>query len=114
VDLVKDTVKLDGDKNVLEPSLSADVDSLDLFAKLTEDCRRERLRRIDAGDQSCKLKFSPLVNTVKKPDASPTGKASTIPPPDLRKKEKEDAWEKKKDSWGKVGNRGGWGNKNRW
>jgi len=108
VDFVKDAVKLDTDKNVLTSILNTDLDSLDDFLKLAEDCRRERQRRIDAGDQTARLKFSPLVNTVTKPAQSvasvsqtPAKAPVTIPAP-------------REHVWGTGGKSKGKGNKNRW
>merc|ERR1712062_207213 len=61
---VKDTVVIRPSDMVLEAQLSEDMDSFDIFVKLTEESRRERQRRLDAGDETVKLKFS-------KPDAPP-------------------------------------------
>jgi len=55
--LVKDTVGIDAKTGVIESQLAEDVDTLDIFVKLTEENRRERQRRIDAGDETAKLKF---------------------------------------------------------
>jgi hypothetical protein len=55
--LIKETVSIkDG---LVTSTLSDDLDSLDLFLKLTEEQRRERQRRIDAGDETARLKFTP-------------------------------------------------------
>merc|ERR1719433_360582 len=37
-----------------------DLENPDMFVKLTEENRRERQRRIDAGDETARLKFSTL------------------------------------------------------
>lgn len=58
IDLIKDTVSLDSKSNVLVSHLSSELDRCDLFVKLTEECRRERILMIDNGDPSLKLKFS--------------------------------------------------------
>lgn len=64
LDFIKDTVTVTHDDNkVLASPLSDDVDELGSFLKLTEEKRRERQRRIDAGDETAKLKFSPLAVT---------------------------------------------------
>merc|ERR1711976_409262 len=53
--MIKDTVV---NKNqLLVPQLSDDSHSEDIFVKLAEEGRRERQRRIDAGDESARLKF---------------------------------------------------------
>merc|ERR1719221_686410 len=44
------------DERVLTTPLSEDT-SLDMFVKLTEEGRRARQRRIDAGDETARLKF---------------------------------------------------------
>lgn len=44
---------------ILELKLTDEIEKLDIFCKLTEDGRRERQRRIDAGDETAKLKFQP-------------------------------------------------------
>merc|ERR1712217_429095 len=59
-DLVKDTVTIDEDKKVLMSTLSEETEGFDILVKLTEENRRERQRRIDAGDETAKIKFSPL------------------------------------------------------
>lgn len=57
VNLIKDTASIkDG---VLSCGLTEDLDSLDIFVKLTEEHRRERQRRIDAGDETARLKIEP-------------------------------------------------------
>lgn len=59
VDLIKDTVTLSSEPQVLTSQLSEDVDTADIFVKYTEEARRERKRRSDAGDETAKLKFTP-------------------------------------------------------
>merc|ERR1712232_1250459 len=51
--LVKDTAAIEGD--VLTTPLDAELPSLDIFVRLTENSRRERQRRIDAGDETARL-----------------------------------------------------------
>lgn len=59
IKLAKDCAMIDGE--VLASNLEDDkIDEMDHFVKLTEENRRERQRRIDAGDETAKLKFSPL------------------------------------------------------
>jgi len=53
VDLMKDTLAIKED-GFLETRLAEDVE-LALFVKLTEEHRRDRERRVDAGDESAKL-----------------------------------------------------------
>merc|ERR1712048_909294 len=50
---VKDTIAIKD--NLLFSQLN-EVDSLDIFLKLTEATRRERQRRIDAGDETARIK----------------------------------------------------------
>merc|ERR1712217_411701 len=58
--LVKDTVKIDEETNLLLSALSDDTEQFDIFVKLTEDKRRARQRRLDAGDETARIKYSPL------------------------------------------------------
>jgi len=77
IEMVKDTVAMDKEHNVLISNLESDVDCLDIFVKLTEESRRERQRRCDAGDETARLKFNPLLNQLSKPKAAPV--ASSTP-----------------------------------
>jgi len=53
--MVKDSVSTkDG---LVVSQLSDDLENLDIFLKLTEEGRRERQRRLDAGDETARLKF---------------------------------------------------------
>eukprot|EP00927_Polykrikos_kofoidii_P084989 TRINITY_DN9120_c0_g1_i1.p1 TRINITY_DN9120_c0_g1~~TRINITY_DN9120_c0_g1_i1.p1 ORF type:complete len:1042 (+),score=258.05 TRINITY_DN9120_c0_g1_i1:115-3240(+) len=56
-DMVKDTVTIDETSGQMEASLTEEPDTLDPFVKLAEESRRERQRRVDAGDETAKLKF---------------------------------------------------------
>jgi len=56
VELIKESVKIN-DKSMLECGKSEDTPS-ENFVKLTEDHRRERQRRMDAGDETAQLKFT--------------------------------------------------------
>merc|ERR1712151_1286386 len=87
VDFVKDAVTLDKETNVLKSDMEPEQDSLDIFVKLTEESRRERQRRVDAGDETARLKFNAnlgkpqrttLVQTVGKPQVG--AKAGTSKP----------------------------------
>lgn len=75
VALVKDTVTFDEKRKVLTVQLEGDVASTDIFVKLAEENRRERQRRIDAGDETAKIKFSPLAAQP------PQAQSSSIRPP---------------------------------
>lgn len=72
IELIKDTSKINS-KNMLEAELGEDVE-LEKFVKHTEDHRRERQRRMDAGDETAQLKFS-------KPSSPPPPKQNTGKPP---------------------------------
>jgi len=74
VALVKDAISLNATSKVLETSLGDDV-SFAEFVKLSEENRRERERRVDAGDETARLKFSRGVG------APASGGAATIPRP---------------------------------
>jgi len=56
--LVSDSVQINPKTKVLESRLSDELDNFDLFVKLTEECRRERLLRIDLGDNAAALHFT--------------------------------------------------------
>merc|ERR1712125_208198 len=56
--LVADTVKVDAGKLSIVASEDADSST---FVKLTEEKRRERQRRIDAGDETARLKLTAAV-----------------------------------------------------
>merc|ERR1712129_374324 len=62
--LVPDAVGWSDDK-VLTTPLTEDA-GLDMFVKLTEEKRRERQRRLDAGDETARLKFMPLALSQQK------------------------------------------------
>merc|ERR1712039_533020 len=70
--LVKDTVKFSENPQVLTSVMGEEPENFDMFVRLTEEHRRERQRRIDAGDETAKLKFSPLAA-----QAAQTAKASS-------------------------------------
>jgi len=57
LELVKDTLTVGGENSFLQAELPEDTPH-DGFVKLVEEDRRERQRRIDAGDETAKLKFS--------------------------------------------------------
>jgi len=69
VDFVKDTVTFNSQK-VLTPHISDELDSFDLFVKLTEEGRRERRLHLDLGDESGTLKFSQAAFTPPSAGAS--------------------------------------------
>jgi len=53
--LIKDSVATK--EGIIVSQLSDDLDNLDIFLKLSEEARRERQRRIDAGDETARLHF---------------------------------------------------------
>eukprot|EP00928_Gymnodinium_smaydae_P008253 TRINITY_DN12_c0_g1_i2.p1 TRINITY_DN12_c0_g1~~TRINITY_DN12_c0_g1_i2.p1 ORF type:complete len:948 (-),score=297.23 TRINITY_DN12_c0_g1_i2:117-2960(-) len=81
IGMVKDTMKVDGEN--LAAELSAEkAESVDYFVKLAEENRRQRQRRLDAGDETARLKLSPtLWGVVTKPPVAPKPAAETKPPP---------------------------------
>ncbi|CAK9048855.1 Heterogeneous nuclear ribonucleoprotein U (hnRNP U) (Scaffold-attachment factor A) (SAF-A), partial [Durusdinium trenchii] len=73
--LIKDTVTIDEESKMLTKVLE-EADSLDMFVKCTEESRKERQRRIDAGDETARLKFQsapvpPMPLPVPVPVATP-------------------------------------------
>merc|ERR1712008_39150 len=71
IDMVKDTAEISG-KSCLEAQLSDDT-PMDNFVKLTEDHRRDRLRRLDAGDETAQLKFARPAPSAPAPQKSAAG-----------------------------------------
>jgi len=59
VALLKDAIEIDTDSGMLEVKVSEDQ-TFDHFVKLAEEHRRERQRRLDAGDETAELKFRKL------------------------------------------------------
>lgn len=57
VELLKDSVSTNADSGHLKAD-AEDGCPIEMFVKLTEDNRRERQRRIDAGDETARLKFT--------------------------------------------------------
>ena len=64
-DLVKDVVSI-LENGILSPVLSEDQLSnhLDLLLRHTEEARQERQRRIEAGEEGARLKFSPMAQQM--------------------------------------------------
>eukprot|EP00418_Pyrodinium_bahamense_P097688 CAMPEP_0179046642 /NCGR_PEP_ID=MMETSP0796-20121207/18791_1 /TAXON_ID=73915 /ORGANISM="Pyrodinium bahamense, Strain pbaha01" /LENGTH=939 /DNA_ID=CAMNT_0020743071 /DNA_START=42 /DNA_END=2858 /DNA_ORIENTATION=- len=61
INMVKDTVRISEQDSIIISQLPEDTEPVsDIFVKLTEESRRDRQRRIDAGDETAKLKFSVL------------------------------------------------------
>jgi len=138
LDLVKDTIAIDSLTNVLAINSLADDEDItfDMFLKLTEDARRERQRRIDAGDTTAKLKFlaqagkaeakiAPATSKSMAPTAAAQAKSSAASWPSLGLdresgggcgggygKGKGGGWSGFGGAWGGVGGgygAGGWG-----
>lgn len=55
--LIKDTTRVNPILHTIETVLSDDMENFDIFVKLTEQARRERQNRIDAGEETARLKF---------------------------------------------------------
>eukprot|EP00928_Gymnodinium_smaydae_P014176 TRINITY_DN15152_c0_g1_i1.p1 TRINITY_DN15152_c0_g1~~TRINITY_DN15152_c0_g1_i1.p1 ORF type:complete len:935 (+),score=205.22 TRINITY_DN15152_c0_g1_i1:298-2805(+) len=79
--MVKDTVKLDDDFLVTELSTEK-AENLDFFVKLAEENRRQRQRRLDAGDETARLKLSPILwgASVAKSPVPPKPQETKTPP----------------------------------
>jgi len=58
--LVKDTVTISESTMVLTAQLAEETEDIAYFVKATEENRRERQRRIDAGDETARVKFTPM------------------------------------------------------
>eukprot|EP00435_Cladocopium_sp_Y103_P057039 s40_g19.t1 len=99
--LIKDTVAIDEETKMFSKVLE-DAESLDLLVKYTEESRKERQRRIDAGDETARLKFlshNPAPAPV--PAAVPPAPAAV----GLQKGMKGKAMGKGKPMKGMMGNR---------
>jgi len=83
VDFVQDTVVVNPKNSVLEAQLSDELDTFDLFLKLTEEARRERSLRIDSGEEEVKLNFLRSALNSSGPGAAPglAGGAAQQPRP---------------------------------
>jgi len=71
IDLMKSTATITGEPPMLTLNIE-DPESVDIFVKQTEEARRDRKRRSDAGDETALLKFNaalaqarPAVGTVR-------------------------------------------------
>merc|ERR1740121_2684086 len=83
--LVKDVVTIDK-RGIVVSELAADKEiGVDTFVKLTEESRRERQRRIDAGDETAKLKLSLLASTQATPATGQTVSPRVIAPTNMAK-----------------------------
>lgn len=60
IDMVDDSVTIDDKTSVLQSKLPAGLEKFDALVKLTEESRRERRQRIEAGDDQARLKFPPM------------------------------------------------------
>merc|ERR1712039_16103 len=74
-ELIKDSVDLNATNSCLEVQID-DAAPVDNFIKLTEDQRRDRLRRIDAGEESAILKF---IKTADRPTVGATPSRPVTP-----------------------------------
>lgn len=72
--LIKDTIDLNSTNQVLEAVLPEDLENFDVFVKKTEESRRERQKRLDAGDETVRLKFQ-------KPELVAPPSAVAVAPP---------------------------------
>merc|ERR1719277_1229251 len=88
LDLVKDVAKLDPDTGVLTCQLDEELETAGHLIKLTEDSRRERQRRIDAGDETARLKFQMLVKQQEALKAAEEAKKNAAA---IQKKKAEEA-----------------------
>lgn len=78
IDMVKDTVEIKN--STMESQLSEDT-PYDNFVKLSEDHRRDRQRRIDAGDETASLKFQrPSAQPPRQPPQGANGQRAAAAP----------------------------------
>lgn len=76
--LVKDTITWDSEDKVLCTSVDEELENVNIFVKMTEESRRDRQRRIDAGDETARLKFSAMA--IQQPTSTPKAGAMTTGP----------------------------------
>lgn len=70
--MIKDVVILTGEPPVLTSQLGAEsLESPDIFVKFTEEARRERKRRAEAGDETSTLRYTPPAANAPPPPARP-------------------------------------------
>merc|ERR1719353_2305529 len=111
--LIKDVAAIKD--TVVQSQLSDDLDSLDIFVKLTEEHRRERQRRIDAGDETARLKIEPPKPAPAPKPAAAAAKpapaaAAAAPKGDKGKGKAKDAGKAWGKDQGKAKDQGkGWG-----
>merc|ERR1712039_105568 len=60
VELIKDTMVIDKEQGILKTVLSEEAETLTIFVKQAENIRRDRQRRLDAGDETARLNFTLL------------------------------------------------------
>mmetsp|Transcript_49219 Transcript_49219/g.138973 ORF Transcript_49219/g.138973 Transcript_49219/m.138973 type:complete len:854 (-) Transcript_49219:210-2771(-) len=77
--LTSDTFRVDEKSGFVEASL-ADDKTIAHFCQLTENHRRERARRFDAGDESAQLKFPRSSPAAPKQPQAPPGRPTTATP----------------------------------
>lgn len=83
LDIVADTVAIHSETGVMITQLAEgdNSDNLDVFVKVTEAARRERQRRLDAGDESARLKINVLTSSTPAPKATSGIRDSTAKTP---------------------------------
>jgi len=79
LELIKDVAGLEANNSIVKAQLSDDTPA-ENFVKLTEDHRRERERRLDAGDESAKLVFTRQAGPTA-PQGPPPARPATAPRP---------------------------------
>lgn len=75
IGIMEDTVQISSTSSMIEAQLSNDT-PMDNFVKLTEDHRRDRQRRLDAGDETALLKFSRPAPAAPPPRQAPPAQRS--------------------------------------
>merc|ERR1719253_830253 len=81
--MIKDTVKIVEESSLLQSELGEDVEATHIM-KMVEEIRRERVRRLDAGDETARIKFNKAIQLMGKPGvaapatAKPVGVLKTV------------------------------------
>lgn len=72
IQMIGDTVVICA--RVIESQLSPELESNGVFVMLTEECRRNRQERVDAGDEGARLKFPSRLAEMGGPTAPPSAR----------------------------------------
>lgn len=81
VDLVGDAVIVNPRTKVIESQITADLEGNTIFVKLAEEMRRDRSRRVEAGDESARLHLTGPARSAGEPPMTLGPTPPGFPPP---------------------------------